>query len=65
MNDTNDDTPEPTPGPTPPVCHLCHGPADDADWCFGCEHYVCERCDGADLVCGPHEVSAHGAHDAS
>jgi hypothetical protein len=44
-----------------PDCYLCGGEAEEADYCHGCEEYICEECDeGKDFPIADHKPEDHG-----
>ena len=48
-------------GPT--ECALCgKGGMDESDWCFGCDHYVCDDC-SVGVTWGRHPLEAHMEDD--
>lgn len=44
-----------------PICYFCEKEVMEGDYCYGCEHYVCEECDRAsiDIPLGGHNVDDH------
>jgi hypothetical protein len=41
-----------------PRCYFCSKPVDTGDFCYGCQTFICERCDEVE-PCGAHEVLDH------
>jgi len=52
VHDKNDEPPK------VPICYFCEEITDEDHYCFGCEHYVCEKCDTSQPF-GDHNVEDH------
>jgi len=43
-----------------PECYLCGGEVSEADFCWGCNEYVCQNCDDdGDFPIGDHKPEDH------
>lgn len=43
-----------------PKCYFCHKEVSEDDYCFGCDDYVCEKCDeNQTKAVGDHLVEDH------
>lgn len=41
-----------------PACYFCGQRVNDAQYCYGCQSYVCNNCDQTHVI-GKHDVSEH------
>lgn len=44
--------------PKIPVCYFCKEVTDEDHYCYGCKHYVCDKCDKSSPF-GDHNVEDH------
>lgn len=44
-------------------CHFCKKNATTEYFCFGCKHFVCERCEKHHNLMGEHDVKEHLKED--
>ncbi len=42
-------------------CYFCGLPCTDEDYCYGCQEFVCSKCDerGMELAFAPHSIEEH------
>ena len=42
-------------------CYFCGLPCTDEDYCYGCQEFICSKCDerGMELVFAPHLIEEH------
>ena len=42
------------------VCYLCGKPTNEDGYCYGCEQYICAKCENeAEMPLGPHTPADH------
>ena len=43
---------------TMPNCYFCNREVGEDDFCFGCQQYICDKCDDSEQA-GDHEPEDH------